>query len=60
MKRVNKSVDATNDLIDLLCEEEINKRDSDVGFVIAVTALLGGSGVALWVVWDLIALVWGE
>jgi|TARA_Y100000310_G_scaffold127848_3_gene126997 hypothetical protein len=58
--KINKSVDATNDLIELLCEEEINKKDSDVVYVIAVTALLGISGVALWLVWDLVLLVLGE
>ncbi len=57
--KVNKSVDATDDLIELLCEEEIDKSDSDVVFVIAMTMLLGFSGAALWLVLDLVVLGWG-
>lgn len=58
--KANESVDATDDLIDLLCEEEIDKGKIDVYYVIAFTVFLGINGVALWLGWGLCVLIWGE
>lgn len=65
MKKVNESISANEELMeefDNLHNEQAKKLNDKPGvaYVIAVTVLLGGSGVALWFVWDLILLVWGE
>jgi hypothetical protein len=57
---VNKTVEDNFDEICDVMQEEINKKDDDVVYVAAVTALLGVSAFSLWFVWDLIMLVWGE
>jgi len=65
MKKINESISANDELmeeLDNLHNEQAKKLNDkpNIVYVIAMTALLGGSGVALWLVWDLVALVWGE
>lgn len=59
---INESVDCAEEAVDVICEvvKEDNDKDNDVCFIIAITTLAGGSVLSLWVIWDLIVLVWGE
>tara|TARA_R100000789_G_C2999593_1_gene148416 strand:+ start:1087 stop:1263 length:177 start_codon:yes stop_codon:yes gene_type:complete len=51
----NKSIDATDELIELICEtvEEDDTKDSDVVYMIALTALVFIAVAGLLVAWEL-------
>jgi|TARA_R100000750_G_C2335181_1_gene91814 hypothetical protein len=51
----NKSIDATDELIELICEtvEEDDTKDSDIVYMIALTALVFIAVAGLLVAWEL-------
>jgi len=55
MKKVNESICANDELIDLICEtvEEDNEKENNVVCMIALTVLVFVAVVGLFVAWEL-------
>jgi hypothetical protein len=59
--KVNESIDCTSEAVDVICEvvKEDSKKGNDIVYAIAMAVLISVSGFSLWLVWDLVLLVWG-
>jgi len=60
MVKTNKSIDATDELIELICEtvEEDNGKENDVVYMVALTVLVFIAVAGLLVAWEIKGLWW--